>query len=181
MDGDGLCECGCGGLTNLAPDTNKKRGWVKGQPRRFIYGHHVAKRDKHPSWRGGVTKNLSVGYPGTRLPDHPNARANGYVLSHVLAASKALGKPVPPNAVVHHHTHTPEQLVICENQGYHQLLHRRTRALRACGHADWLKCSYCKVYDDPSHLKIYWRDADQIHNIGVHTACVQRRNQQRYR
>lgn len=35
----GLCECGCGQPTRLARQTNRDRGWVKGQPIRFVKGH----------------------------------------------------------------------------------------------------------------------------------------------
>lgn len=35
-----LCECGCGQPTPIAPQTVKKRGWVKGQPLRFVYSHN---------------------------------------------------------------------------------------------------------------------------------------------
>ena len=37
----GFCECGCGGMTRLAPQTHTKSGWVKGQPLRFIGGHQT--------------------------------------------------------------------------------------------------------------------------------------------
>lgn len=43
-------------------------------------------------------------------------------------AAKALGRRVKRPHVVHHHT--PTQLVICENQAYHMLLHRRTVAVK---------------------------------------------------
>jgi len=33
-------------------------------------------------------------------------------------------------------------------------LHRRKNALDICGHADWLKCQYCKQYDDPKNLYV---------------------------
>lgn len=36
----GLCECGCGQPAPIAPFSNKKRGWVKGQPLRFVHGHN---------------------------------------------------------------------------------------------------------------------------------------------
>lgn len=38
-----LCECGCGQPTKLATQNNTKRGWVKGQPLRFIHNHHGRK------------------------------------------------------------------------------------------------------------------------------------------
>lgn len=35
----GLCGCGCGQKTGVAPQTNAWKGWVKGQPYRFVAGH----------------------------------------------------------------------------------------------------------------------------------------------
>jgi hypothetical protein len=35
-----LCACGCGKETNLASKTSARRGWTKGQPLRFVQGHH---------------------------------------------------------------------------------------------------------------------------------------------
>jgi len=35
----GLCQCGCGGATTIAKCTDRKFGWVKGEPKRFILGH----------------------------------------------------------------------------------------------------------------------------------------------
>jgi hypothetical protein len=39
-----LCECGCGEYTKLASKTATKRGWIKGQPLRFINGHNATTR-----------------------------------------------------------------------------------------------------------------------------------------
>lgn len=36
-----LCECGCGRTTNLVTATDRRRGIVIGQPRRFLPGHNV--------------------------------------------------------------------------------------------------------------------------------------------
>ena len=36
---NGLCECGCGTSTRLAPFSDRTRRWVRGQPIRFIRGH----------------------------------------------------------------------------------------------------------------------------------------------
>jgi len=36
-----LCECGCGRPAPIATKINKKRGWIKGQPLRFIQGHSI--------------------------------------------------------------------------------------------------------------------------------------------
>lgn len=42
----GLCGCGCGEKAPLAAYTNKNRGYFRGKPVRFIYGHHW-----HLKWR----------------------------------------------------------------------------------------------------------------------------------
>ena len=34
------CECGCGQKTRIAPYSRSDRGWIGGQPVRFVSGHH---------------------------------------------------------------------------------------------------------------------------------------------
>lgn len=36
----GRCQCGCGQGTRLAPHTHRARGWVRGEPMRYVYGHY---------------------------------------------------------------------------------------------------------------------------------------------
>lgn len=98
----------------------------------------------------------------------PKSRGDGYVghnvggrtkLEHVLVAERALGKPLPPSAQVHHwdrdrRNNEPTNLVICPDQAYHRLLHRRMTALEACGNPSWMPCRLCKQYDDPDHLYV---------------------------
>ncbi len=50
----GLCECGCGRTTNIAPRSHTKIGWVKGEYIRFIRGHAVRlhPRQRNPNkWK----------------------------------------------------------------------------------------------------------------------------------
>ncbi len=87
---------------------------------------------------------------------------------HILVAEKAFGGPLPDGVVIHHVNgdgldNRPENLVICENQKYHVLLHQRERALKESGNANWLKCVYCKNYDDQSRLYVK-KDRRQGHH-----------------
>ena len=36
---DGLCKCGCGRETKVSPRNDARRGYIKGQPLRFVCGH----------------------------------------------------------------------------------------------------------------------------------------------
>lgn len=47
---NGLCECGCGQNTRIAPRTKRTDGWIKGQPIRFVRGHQ--RRGKPGTRRG---------------------------------------------------------------------------------------------------------------------------------
>lgn len=145
-----LCECGCGNLAPIAKNNVKSKGWIRGQPKRFIHNHHI-RLENNPNWRGGIG-NTSDGYTLVRYPEHPKANKAGYIRSHRLMAEKALGRNLPDKVPIHHEG---EQLVICEDQSYHMLLHMRTRALKTCGHASWGKCSFCKKYDTPEKLTVY--------------------------
>lgn len=48
----GLCGCGCGGTTKLAPRTSTRNGWIKGEPLPYLRGH-AAWKDRGPRWIDG--------------------------------------------------------------------------------------------------------------------------------
>lgn len=71
---------------------------------------------------------------------HPKADKGGYIYKHIFIAEAAIGKHLPDGAEVHHvnelrYDNRNTNLVICQDIGYHKLLHRRTAALDACGNA----------------------------------------------
>lgn len=72
--------------------------------------------------------------------------ANEYL--HRVRAERALGKPLPPDAVVHHADGTKRDdapLVVCQDEQYHRLLHMRMRIVRAGGNPNTQRiCANCR-------------------------------------
>lgn len=164
----GYCYCGCGQKTKPTKRTSLRRGFVIGEPARYLRFHRVA-GENHKDWNGGrgVTKR---GYKWVSIG---NGRQKQ---DHRIIAEKIYGGSLPGSARIHHFNCDPgdnsrHNLVICQDQAYHNLLHKRTRALNACGHADWLKCSVCKKYSP----------VDQIYRHGLqsyHTECMTKYNRE---
>jgi len=127
------CQCGCGRPTKLIKDNCASRGRVVGQPYRFVRGHglrmlQAKERNAYRSVRVGANCKLV----------------------HVVIAEKAIGKPLPSGAQIHHVDGNPSNnansnLVICQDQKYHALLHIRQRALLAGGDPNTQRVCYkCK-------------------------------------
>lgn len=155
-----LCECGCGGETRISHCNDKRQGWKRGESIRFINGHHNRGRlgDKSNRWKGGrIIRN--GGYVYIYCPEHPMTK-DGYISETRLICEKALGKLFPSESPVHHVDEKPDHntnsnLVLCNDNAYHKLLHMRARALEISGHANWRICNYCHEYDDPTNLLIF--------------------------
>lgn len=71
---------------------------------------------------------------------------------------KIFGKPLPRESEIHHVDGNPtntknNNLVLCQNSDYHNLLHVRQKAVDAGFPAYYKHCFICKRFDDPAILK----------------------------
>lgn len=71
----------------------------------------------------------SDGYVWVFRPNHPKARADGYVLEHSVVMEEFLKVPLPAGANVHHrnrkrHDNRVENLLLMRNYDEHMALHR---------------------------------------------------------
>lgn len=142
----GYCHCGCGNKTKIITKTITKLNHIIGEPLKYINGHNKS------NWNGG--RSISgCGYMRIWVGDK-------YIFEHVLIAEICLGKPLPKGCVVHHIDENPlnnstNNLVICQDNGYHRLLHQRLIAYRECGDPNFRKCAECKQYDSPSNMEYH--------------------------
>lgn len=150
-----LCECGCGEIAPTAKQTTRKLGYIKGQPMKFIHGHNgrTVPPEKHSGWKGG-RRSHSLGY--VWVYDHAQSKS---VLEHIAIATRILGRPLPDGVQVHHVNDNGADnrngnLIICEDQAYHKLLHRRRRALLATGSVNALKCQFCQQWGTVDNIYV---------------------------
>lgn len=71
---------------------------------------------------------------------------------HVRVVENVLGFELPKSVVIHHWNEIKtdnrnENLLVCQDRAYHNLIHARMRAYDACGNANWRPCVICKKYD----------------------------------
>lgn len=107
-----------------------------------------------------LTKNRKPGQ-GFYASGYKAAQVDGVKkFDHVRIVENVLGKSLPKGCVVHHANgdrsdNRKENLVVCQDRAYHNLLHARMSAINATGDASKRKCRHCKNYDSLTNLTSY--------------------------
>lgn len=112
-------------------------------------------------WRNGDPLLLKRGANGSGFMQegYKAFRINGKVkLEHVLIVEAVIGHELPKGAQVHHIdgnrlNNSNSNLLVCQSDSYHKLIHVRTQAYEASGNANNRKCTICKKYDSLENLK----------------------------
>jgi len=58
----GYCHCGCGGKTKIITKNHTKKGYIKGEPYKFLPEHHAKIKnigENNPNWKGGKSQRDS--------------------------------------------------------------------------------------------------------------------------
>ena len=136
-------------------------------------------------WRDRYLKKKSAKPPKVLRSKYrwKNNGENSGVPEHTVIVERVIGIKLPEGAEVHHvdgdgQNNANGNLVVCPSHAYHMLLHKRERALNACGHPDWLKCLHCKQWDDPIAMKLE-TPKDQTSPRGWHAVCANKKRRDR--
>lgn len=94
----------------------------------------------------------------------------------VAIVEQVLGKRLPAGAIVHHadgdeSNDANSNLVVCKDQAYHMLLHKRSKAYDVTGFADSLYCRICKEWDHPANIRTYFYKGGKGNSYTVHPSC----------
>jgi hypothetical protein len=113
----------------------------------------------------GKPRKVNVGVNGYQRIVNIGGRNGPTEYIHRMLAEQALGRKLQGSELVHHvdcnkANNDPSNLVICPDSEYHQLLHRRQRAIDATGDPKSVKCEYCCGYgaekERPNRPGIGW-------------------------
>ena len=90
-------------------------------------------RDKLGRFTFSGEENTHKWYPVVYMPDHPHARANGYVYAHIIAMEAVIGRHLADGEVVHHidgnkHNNSPDNLMLFRNNREHTKHHWAERS-----------------------------------------------------
>lgn len=139
------CECGCGQPAPIAKTNDKSQGLIKGQPKRFIHGHHTHKPVPPADfstfyipvtesgcwlWTGYVMANGYARY----------WRADGSTMAHRYAYQLHKG-PIPEGLQLDHLC----RVRCCVNPDHLEAVTIKTNVLRGIGiTANNAKLTHCK-------------------------------------
>jgi len=141
-----ICQvCGCKFIRDRYPRESRPHKYCSTTCMGKAQKEWVGK--KSPLWKGG--KGISKQYVTVYTPGHPKASESNHVTEHRIVVEKAMGKYLPDNAVVHHvngnkQDNRPRNLVVCQDNAYHKLIHARERRLKSTGSFDLKKCACCQ-------------------------------------
>lgn len=89
---------------------------------------------------------------------------------YIQMVEQIIGKSLPSKSVIHHingnrDDNRPRNLVLCQDQAYHMLIHLRMRSIEATGKSNYRMCKYCKKWDSLDKLSTIKKQTTYYHSI----------------
>ena len=121
----------------------------------------VRRRNPTTSPEGLPRTMYKDGYVMVWSPDHPQARASGYVGEHRLVAERAIGRMLTASEVVHHlnlrrDDNRPDNLLVFASNAQHSSFHQRPPSwvprCECCGHV-----LHERIERRPEDVPMLWR------------------------
>ena len=114
---------------------------------------------------------------------HHRKNCRGRVMEHILVVESAMGKELKwPNRVHHINGDRSDNrncnLVVCEDERYHRLLHTRAKSLKESGNVHNRKCKFCKQYDKIESLVSFLESTGRF--AYYHAKCMAGKARERY-
>jgi hypothetical protein len=100
---NGLCECGCGGITSIAPKTSARENVQKGEHRKFCFGHQNRRFITNHSEEPQRGQFIHAGYVYVLAPKgHPHPTNKRYIKRCRLVMEGVLERYLERREQVHH-------------------------------------------------------------------------------
>lgn len=146
---------GCGAVFNAPRWEMKGRKYCSLSCYKVHKTYHSGSQS--PTWNGGTCTSPD-GESRILAKDHPRANYNGYVLASVLVVEKTIGRYLSAKHPIHHVDRNKRDngngnLVVCQDQAYHNLIHARMRLLEVGGNPNIEKmCCSCHAILKRAHF-----------------------------
>lgn len=146
-------------------------------------GSNIGQILRNQGVRGRTPQERVVGdySPKTRhlvtRPSHVRAGECGRIEMSAAVVEDSTGRQIPTCHPIHHvnrapRDNRPANLVVCEDDAYHFLIHYRARALEESGNANHVRCEVCGKWSsrrDPDVTKVNCKDYRR--NRYYHKTC----------
>lgn len=160
-----LCACGCGEQTSLARQTERKRGYVKGQPVRWVPGHNA--KPTGPEYVERGCGHVSPCWVWLRSRNHLGYGSAGRgVWAHRMMYKRHIG-PIPEGLELDHLCRNPS----CVNPEHlepvtHQENIRRAKHVKLTAHAaGWARVFAAMGFRKTDIADFYGCHVNTIHGV----------------
>lgn len=135
-----LCACGCGEPAPISKTTDKRFGWVRGQPKRFIHNHHsrmqsAETRRKNSEANSGTRHHMY----GRKHSEESRQRISDSLRGRRLSAEHREKISQRQRGELHHFWKG-------DDASYHAIHNWLARWHKKTGRCEWCECAHHRTH-----------------------------------